>query len=269
MKNVDKSQIVIKAPIEKIKNYVTSRNYEGQILNLEGLKDFGVFILKGALDNQYIKKLYEEYELLINNNKIRKDDYHRTQVRISEDQKFTDILRSNQFIELSRNIFQHGAALDFMRIVKKDESNPAPVFLHSDSMYNIGWFDAYSCFIPLTHCNQENGGLSFYPGTHNYGHLGDAGGIASILPLDYPKLCPDVYPGDIIIMHAGTWHESGPHIGNGPRVYLEFAIRDSLDPASKKLIHGIDEREWVLTISVDDLFSDSREQRIRKLSNKK
>lgn len=269
MKNVEKSQIVIKAPIEKIKNYLTSRSYEGRILNLEGLKEFGVFILKGVLDKKYIKTLYDEYLLLMNNQEIRKDDYHRTQVRISEDQKFTDILRGNQFIELSKSIFKHGAALDFMRIVKKDESNPAPVFLHSDAVYNIGWFDAYSCFIPLTHCNQENGGLSFYPGTHNYGHLGDAGGIASILPSDYPKLTPDVYPGDIVIMHSGTWHESGVHVGNGPRVYLEFAIRDSLDPASKKLIHGRDEREWVLTISVDDLFSDSREQRIRKLSNRK
>jgi len=202
------------------------------------------------------------------NKKIKKDDYHRTQVRISEEQKFTDVLRSDNFIELTKKIFPHGAALDFMRIVKKDESNTAPVFLHSDAVYNIGWFDAYSCFIPLTHCSQENGGLSFYPGTHNYGHLGDAGGIASILPADYPKLCPDVYPGDIIIMHAGTWHESGAYMRNEPRVYLEFAIRNSLDPAGKELIHGFEDREWVLNISVDDLFSDSREQRIRRLSNK-
>ena len=269
MKNVDKENIVVRAPIPKITDYINLNLYEGKDLNIKILNEFGVCIVRDLFDSKFVKGLYEEYERLLKAEVIQKDNFHRTQVKISEEQRFTEVFRSDIFSDLSKKIFPQGAALDFMRIVKKDLSNPDPVFLHSDAVYNIGWFDAYSFFIPLTRCDKDNGGLSFYPGTHNFGHLGDAGGIAPILPADYPKLCPTVFPGDVIIMHAGTWHESGLFSSAEPRVYLEFAIRSSMDPAAKSIIHGTDEREWVLKISVDDLFSDSREQRIRKLFTKK
>jgi hypothetical protein len=268
MKNVNKNQIVVKAPVNKINSFVNSRLYEGKDLDIKKLSEFGVYVIRDFFDKKFIETMYEEYVFLLRSEQINKDNFHRTQVRISEEQRFSDVLKSDSFVALAKKIFPLGAALDFMRIVKKDETNPDPVFLHSDAVYNVGWFEAYSCFIPLTTCSEKNGGLSFYPGTHNFGHLGDAGGIAPILPTEYPKLCPRVSPGDVIVMHAGTWHESGAHNGCVPRVYLEFAFRSLMDPAAKKLIHGLDEREWVLTISVDDLFTDSREQRIRRLSNK-
>ena len=61
--------------------------------------------------------------------------------------------------------------------------------------------------------------------------------------------------------------EAVPEFVSGDtRVYFELSIRSINDPAMKIPLCGHDERKWILKISVDDLFSDSREQRVKKLS---
>lgn len=266
MKTVGKDEIIIKAPIARLMEAVRENILIAERLQLTMLKEFGVLVIKNIFDKRLIYKLRTEYDRSILEGTIRKDDFHRTQVRISKNSGFLDVLNVRELKELLREIFPEGTGLDFFRIVKKDSSNPLPVFLHSDSSYNIGWYDAFSVFIPLSICNSDNGGLSFYPGTHHFGHTGDAGGLAEILPPGYPSFQPDANPGDLIIMHAGVWHKSPAYRSGDARIYLEFNFRSAKDPAAKHIIDVVDDREWILKIDVDDLFADSREQRVTRLT---
>jgi hypothetical protein len=268
MKIVEKKDILVKAPLKELDRVIKSNLLSGKSLNLDLLKKFGVFIIKDLFNIEGIKELRSNYDELMRNGLISKDEYHRTQVRIEGVNFFENFLKEKTLLSQMIKIFPEGFGLDFYRIVKKDKSNPEPVFLHSDACYNIGWYEAYSVFIPLSKCGPDNGGLSFYPGTNNFGHIGDAGGLANILPDNYPVLSPEVDIGDAIIMHAGIWHKSPKFITGEARIYLELNFRSINDPAMKLPIYGIDRRDWVLKISVDDLFLDSREQRIKKLYEK-
>lgn len=267
MKNVSKDEILIRAPIEDLKYQVHENQLSGPELLPDQLRKYGVYVVRDYFDRSYIQKFADEYFELLNKGEIKKDLFHRTEVRFSNDHIFSKIIESDKFTSLARKIFGDSVGIDFMRIIKKDSSNNLPVFLHQDSCYNIGYFEAYSFFIPLSKCSPENGALEFFPGTHNYGHIGDAGGIANVLPDDYPKFAPKAEIGDVIIMHSGTWHASPTNASGEPRVYLECAVRHGSDPAAKKIIVGDDTREWVLKISVDDLFESSREKRIVSLYN--
>jgi ectoine hydroxylase-related dioxygenase (phytanoyl-CoA dioxygenase family) len=131
--------------------------------------------------------------------------------------------------------------------------------MHQDSGYQVGWYDAYSFFIPMTECGPENGALALYPGTKNFGHLGDVGGIAPVLPPEYPYLQATVQPGDVLIMHAGTWHYSTPNLSGAERIYLEVNIRAVNDPGTKTFFDKPDQREWILNVGVSDLFVSSRD----------
>jgi Phytanoyl-CoA dioxygenase (PhyH) len=265
MKNVSREEIIVRAPIDDLTHQVDTGQLEGALVNVEKLRKYGVFIVRSYFDKSYLNKLSRCYFELIASGEIKKDLHHRTEVRFSEAHDFARIIEHHKFLQAAKEIFGDSVGLDFMRIIKKDRSNNGPVFLHQDSCYNVGRFEAFSFFIPLSRCSAENGGLEFYPGTHNYGHIGDAGGIANVLPANYPVLSPTVDVGDLIIMHSGTWHSSPPNTSGEPRVYLECAIRHGSDPAAKKILVGEDMREWVLKISVDDLFETSREKRIINL----
>ena len=269
MKNVLKKDIQIKAPIERLRNIIQINSLESQDLDIDLLRQYGVFILRNYLERKFINSLFQSYKILLKDGTITKDKYHRTQVEFDESHPFSKIIENEDYIKLISKLWNGSVGFDFMRIIKKDLSNINPVFLHQDACYNVGRFDSYSTFIPLTKCNLSNGGLQFFPGTHNFGHIGDAGGInPSILPADYPIFEPEVNPGDLIIMHSGTWHQSPEYKDGEDRVYLEVATRSGNDPGARKLLIGEDTRDWILKVSVDDLFIDSREQRVRKLTNK-
>ena len=269
MKNVLSKDILIKAPIDCLKNVINNNSLESKVLDIDLLNKYGVFILRSYLDKKFINDLFLSYKKLLKDGIISKDKYHRTQVRFDESHPFSKIIENKDYLQLVSNLWNGSVGLDFMRIIKKDLSNIIPVFLHQDACYNIGRFDSYSTFIPLTKCNQLNGGLQFFPGTHNFGHIGDAGGInPSILPSDYPILTAEVNPGDLIIMHSGIWHQSPEYKDGEDRVYLEVATRSGNDPGARKILIGDDKREWILKVSVDDLFIDSREQRVKKLTMK-
>jgi hypothetical protein len=266
MKTVEKKDIVVRAPIEELDGVVKSNLLIGQALDLELLNKYGVFVIKNLFIPEDIKVLRSEYDRLMIDGGIKKDQYHRTQVRVEGVSIFENFFKNNSLELLLTKIFPEGFGLDFYRVIKKDKSNDAPVFMHSDACYNVGWYDAYSIFIPLSKINIDNGGISFYPGTNNFGHVGDAGELANVLPQKFPVLNPEVDIGDAVVMHAGVWHKSPEFISGDTRVYFELSVRSINDPGMKIPLRGYDSRDWILKISVDDLFCDSREQRVRRLS---
>jgi hypothetical protein len=263
--SVTRENMLIKAPLAELNAVVSGGMLAATAIDHALLERFGVFILRKHFDTAYIAELKQAYDSLMASGDIKRSEFHKTEVRFKDEHPFAKILENSQFLALARQFFGGEIGLDFMRIIKKDTIDRDPVFMHQDSGYQVGWYDAYSLFIPLTECGPENGALALYPGTKQFGHLGDVGGIASILPAEYPHLQEKIVPGDVLIMHAGTWHYSTPNLSGNERVYLEVNIRPAKDPSTKKFFDAPDEREWVLNVGVSDLFVGSREQRIKAL----
>ena len=263
--SITRQTMRVKAPLSELDTTIKSKALEAPTINHSLLDRFGVFVLRQYFNKEYLLGLKQSYDSLMATGALKRSEFHKTEVRFSEEHPFSQILKNEQFLFLARQFFGGSIGLDFMRLIKKDAIDRDPVFLHQDSGYQVGGFDAYSLFIPLTECGPENGGLALYPGTKNFGHLGDVGGIAQVLPIEYPYIQPLLFPGDVLIMHAGTWHYSTPNLSSTERVYLEVNIRPLNDPGTKIFFDAPDNREWILNVGVSDLFVSSREQRIKAL----
>lgn len=74
-------------------------------------------------------------------------------------------------------------------------------------------------------------------------------------------------------MHSATWHESPQSIEFTDRVYLDVHIQESNDPSSKNIVCGVRDSEWINLLTEDEIFSNSRRQRLdalyKQLSNYK
>ena len=177
MKYIKPKAEKIRYPASKLNEFVSQEKYISHEFNKSYFDEFGVFVVKDFFSKEKIKRYSCLYDELISGKIIKKDDYHRTQVRVDDVAEFKELAFTDDLKNLGLSIFSSGVALDFYRIVKKDATNPNPVFLHQDSCYSIGHFDAVSIFVALTKCNAANGGLYLFPGSKNFSHLGDAGTI--------------------------------------------------------------------------------------------
>jgi hypothetical protein len=255
----------ISAPIEKLKAIIESKRYIAESLDHEVLAFFGMFVLKNAFRQETIASYTAAYFEHLGGPGLEKTPFHVTEVKIKHENPLNDMLAEPELRRVASNFFGGNVGADFIRIVKKDKRNFLSVFLHQDTCYQIGSFERYSLFIPLTHCYYANGGLVLYPGTHNYGYLGDAGEISNVLPPGYPKVETNTRPGDVLIMHSGTWHESPENGELTDRVYLEVHIQDINEPTTKFVICGQRQTEWLLHLTEHELFVNSRTQRIKRL----
>ena len=161
-------------------------------------------------------------------------------------------------------------ALFMQRFVIKDHNSRTPVFAHNDFCYDYGWPEKTTVFIPLSVSNKENGGISFYPGTHHFGYLGDAGELnTEIIGPDWPLVCPTLEPGDIALCHTCTWHCSPPHVSGPDRILVQATFQPASDPSSTALLRG----EWrtryrLSALPRDKFFVRCRSSRLRELQAK-
>lgn len=255
----------IKAPYQDFLHHLENKDYIGDSINFDVLNKLGIFILKAAIRKDVVNDYYKTYLAEIESGGIRQSEYHLTEVKFGEDSALFKIIRDVNFLSIVNSFFDGHVGSDFIRVVKKDSTNFAPVFLHQDTGYQIGGFERYSSFIALTHCNQENGGLILYPGTHNFGYLGDVGEIREILPFDYPRIESVLAPGDILFMHSSIWHKSPENLSRKDRVYLEVHLQSIDEPSTRIELCGVRKSGWVLTMVEDEIFNNSRTQRLRKL----
>jgi hypothetical protein len=148
--------------------------------------------------------------------------------------------------------------------------------LHHDSCYQFGLLNKLAAFVPLSSVTPENGALTFFPGTHHLGYLGDAGEInPDILDSDWPTICPSLEPGDVAFMNSLTWHQSGPHIAGEDRIMANITYQPADDPSCTEIVRG----EWMTDMRLDriprnEFFRRSRtsrlvelEQRVKELEN--
>lgn len=255
----------LEAPVAALTEIADKKSFIAGEIDFELLKFFGIFVLKKAFDVATIEKYARSYFESANGPGLQKKEFHLTEMAIGEGQELRSIVAEKEFVKAVSGFFGGNVGVDFIRVVRKDKENFQPVFRHQDTCYQIGGIERYSLFIPLTRCHFENGGLVLYPGTHNYGYLGDAGEIRDILPAGYPKVATDASPGDVLIMHSATWHESPVNSALTDRVYLEVHIQDINEPTTKIEVCGKRHSQWKIPLGPDEIFNNSRTQRIKAL----
>jgi len=258
----------LKAPISKLRSICLSESYSGKSIDFDVLNLMGCFILREAIGIDTIEFYTRAYYAGLEENSILASPDHLTEMKFDTSQTLNSFVEERAFIDLAKQFFSGNVGMDYIRLVRKNFSNTKPVFLHQDSPYQIGSFDGYSFFVALTSCDYNNGALILYPGTHNYGYLGDAGEIARVLPYDYPSIETATQPGDVLIMHSATWHESPENLSLTDRVYLEIHIQHADAASTRKVIFGERQTEWVNHLSVDEIFLSSRKQRLKSLYKK-
>lgn len=256
------------APIKFMNEAINSGALDARVLNMDVLDNFGMYVLRKAIDSKTIERYYREYKSYQNSDHFNRTNFHLTEVGVEDGNPLREILKNAQLLKLIEQFFLGNVGLYNFRIVKKDAEDFSPVFLHQDVGYHKGGFERYSLFIPLTRCWVENGGLKLYPGTHKFGYLGDVGEIRDFLPADYPRLTPELFPGDILFMHSALWHSSGANLSGEERVYLDVHIQDANEPSSSQTLTGASDGQWILNLSHDEIFSNSRSQKLKALYQK-
>jgi hypothetical protein len=256
-------------------------NIEGDIFEFdrEVYEQSGVFIIRDFIDKDKIKKLQEIwknfYDELINNGGRKVDDANFVNFKDELPPEMLNFWKSNYVKKLSNLIYGENVALYHSRVLIKDKKSENKVFLHQDYCYHLGFPTKSNLFIPLFDYNQNHGLLSFYPGTHQYGFLGDAGEIDKSKFHPWEKISPSVNAGDVVIMNSCLWHESGPNNEDTDRVMFDIIIQPSDDPSGTQLICGEWETDFWIgrkedhTFQIDSLFVNSRIKKIKNYGNNK
>ena len=168
-----------------------------------------------------------------------------------------------------QEVFGENIALYNHRFVIKDKFSPGEVFLHQDFCYHLGMPFKASFFLALSYAGKKNGGMTFFPGTHKYGYLGDAGAInPQAFKETWPEYTPELEPGDFAIMNSLVWHTSGPNEAGIDRILADIIYQPANDPSSKELLRG----EWQTDIffnreiNAKEFFKSSRVTKIIDLT---
>ncbi len=255
----------IQMPVERLNALLQAQRHVGASIDFEVLKELGFFIIRGALPVDVCARYKGEYDRYKASKDFDRTPFHLTEVKVSLKHPLACILQEPAFQALAAQFFDGNVGLCNIRIVKKDSTDVAPVFLHQDIAYQHGSFDRYSLFVPLTDCNPANGGLTFIPGTHKFGYLGDVGGLRDVAPEALLRPTPSVVPGDVIVMDSALWHRSGPNETQAERVYYDLHINPADDCATQQTLCGTRDTAWAISYDPDFLFESSRTQRLRML----
>lgn len=257
-------------PTNCINEIITNKTYDNSQFNKEVLDQCGFFVLRTGISEDRANFYYEKFKEKYNEGEISKSKFHNTEVSVMGIEIFEKLKYEQKLKKIWPHFFNGIVGNDFIRILIKDEQHSTPVILHQDIGYQCGGEEQYSFFTSLSHTHKTNGGIQLYPGTHKLGYLGDVGEInKAILPSNLPICSPELFPGDILIMHSATWHCSGVNTAKTDRIYIETHIIPGNSPYCKNLIYGksTNENRVDLDISkreMSNFFINSRTSRLKK-----
>jgi hypothetical protein len=170
------------------------------------------------------------------------------------------IHQSPALLDIVEQVFGPNLALYNQRFVVKDKHRLGDVFVHQDFPYHYGWPNKASAFVALGPVNQDNGSMYFYPGTHQFGYLADAGELdPSALPDGWPVISPSLTAGDVVLMHSATWHGSHPFSRGPDRVLVDIIYQPADDPSSVSLLRG----KWQTELRIDHVMKSRLFKRSR------
>lgn len=138
------SFVKLQAPIKKINEIIENKKFDGEVINFEVLKFLGIFVLRNAFSMNTIDSYRDRYFSDKEANLITKTLYHSTEVKLNKTHPFNNIIQEPEFIEIVSGFFNGNVGSDYIRILKKDQTDFKPVILHQDICYQIGGFERYS-----------------------------------------------------------------------------------------------------------------------------
>lgn len=211
----------------------------------------GVFVIRQGLPKDLIDEWREEWdrfykETLANGRNVNKSN--PVDLKEALPPKLASIYRNEILLDFVEQVFGENIALYNHRFVIKDKFSAGEIFLHQDFCYHLGMPFKASFFLALSYAGKKNGGMTFYPGTHKYGYLGDAGAInPESFKESWPEYTPELEPGDFAIMNSLLWHTSGPNEAGIDRILADIIYQPANDPSSKELLRGA----WQTDIFLD------------------
>lgn len=261
-----------------MKKKVVTNQIEGFRFNKNTYSETGVFIIRNAISKEDIIKMqtiWIEYYSSLTQNCSRKIDLNNP-VNFTENlpEGLNNFWKNLSIINISKDIFGDNVALYNHRIVMKDKKSNQSIFLHQDYPYHIGFHEKCSLFVPLFDCGLENGGMTYYLGSHQYGYLGDAGEIDESKFEKWFQITPELKAGDIVVMNSLVWHKSGPNFSEKDRILIDIIIQPSNDPSGIELLTGDWKTDfWFdrknLDFKVDSLFINSRTKKLKIFTSEK
>lgn len=232
----------------------------------------GLFIIRNGLPQALISEWKVEWDTFYQKELLNGRDVNlNNPVDLKENlpDKLANIYKNDILLDYVQKVFGNDIALYNHRFVIKDKFSPGEIFLHHDFCYHVGMPVKASFFVTLGYAGKKNGGMNFYPGTHKYGYLGDAGAInPDKFNEVWPKVTPELQPGDIVIMNSLLWHSSGVNDADIDRILADIIYQPANDPSSKELLRG----EWKTDIFLNryqnpkDFFKWSRVSKIFELN---
>jgi hypothetical protein len=240
---------------------------DSKVLSVEAYRSAGVFVVRGAVPLAQVAQWQLAWEDFAGQFQQRKvDPYNPVVVHEEMPPALAEIHRSPAILDAMEQVYPD-LALYQQRFVIKDAQSRSPVFLHQDFGYDHGWPEKTAVFVPLSAANAENGGLTLYPGTHAMGYLGDTGEIVdNFMGPDWPRICPSLEPGDLLLMHECTWHGSGPHVRGVDRILMQVTYQPADDPTGVALLRGKSGTGLQIgQVPRDRMFVRSRASRLREL----
>jgi ectoine hydroxylase-related dioxygenase (phytanoyl-CoA dioxygenase family) len=144
---------------------------------------------------------------------------------------------SPEILDFARQVLGPNVTLLLSRILMKDQAFSGHINHHQDWPYFGGDTKKLSFFIPLTRCNEENGQLVFYKGSHKMGPV-ERGDIDVKRYPEFPGVVPDVDLGDVLVADILTWHASVPATVVSPRIMIQMIVCPADDPVNSDLLTG-------------------------------
>lgn len=224
----------------------------------------GVLVCRGLIQPEVAAGWRMQYDALHNPNRV--PEYNPVSVNDERLQPLLSLIATHPAIlGVVEQLFGPDIALYNQRFVVKDKHARGAVFLHQDTPYHCGWPTKLSAFVALSKVEDTNGAMIFYPGTHKYGYLGDAGELSEVNSSSWT--CPFLNQGDFVLMHSAMWHKSfhNRH-GLDDRILADIIYQPADDPSGVELLRG----EWRTPVRMskemrENLFVKSRTMAMRDM----
>ncbi|WP_252272052.1 phytanoyl-CoA dioxygenase family protein [Pseudomonas subflava] len=138
-------------------------------------------------------------------------------------------------ILLDETAFPHPLSICRLMFPNNAETTTPP---HQDFPNNQGTTELYACWMPLSDCPVNLGGLAFMPGSHKHGLLPlqfslGAGNRQAVLPdalQEKPWVTGDYQQGDVLIFHSLMLHRALDNQTNRMRVSVDYRYQSVRDP---------------------------------------
>lgn len=217
----------------------------------------GFCVLKKLFNQQEIDELTLNINSFIENDagKLSGRDINYVDGKISsihalhkEDNYFTKLAAQERVLKAAEVFLNAKAELRGAELFAKPAEVGLPSPMHQDNFYwCVSGHNALTMWVALDYCNEKNGGLTYYQGSHKLGLIDHedsfAPGSSQKVKEKYLKelgvdnlVTPSVEPGDVLVHHSLTIHGSAANKSMKSRRGFTMQFKDASADYDKKML---------------------------------